>query len=271
MGAATRESTARAVSALDELLHPGLLGRLRGEPASLGDELLAAARAIGGSRQLASLLADPTVDPTGRGGIVRRVFGKPFDGRTVRLLEDVAGSRWSETGDLVGAIEELGFRALSLTHEDEPIDAELFAFQRTLAREPDAELALGSTASPVEARVALVDRLLVNASPATRSIVRHVVELPNGRRPLEALERAEHIVSAARGRSVATAHVARALSDEQLQALEERLGTAYGRKIVVNQVIEPAVIGGVRISIGDDVIDGTVRSRLDDLRLRLTG
>jgi F-type H+-transporting ATPase subunit delta len=271
MGAATRESTAKAVGALDEILHPGLLGRLRGEPSTLGEELLSAARAIGGSRQLTSLLADPTVDATGRGGIVRRLFGKPFDARTVRLLEELAGSRWSEPADLVGAIEELGIRALSLTHDDQPIDADLFAFQRTLSREPEAELALGSTASPVESRVALVDRLLVNASPATRSIVRHVIELPNGRRPLEALERAERIVSEARGRSVATAHVARALSDEQLQALEERLGAAYGHKIVVNQVIEPAVLGGVRITIGDDVIDGTVRSRLDDLRLRLTG
>jgi len=51
----------------------------------------------------------------------------------------------------------------------------------------------------------------------------------------------------------------------------QRLATAYGRKIVINQVIDPALIGGVRITIGDDVIDGTVRTRLDDLRLRLAG
>ncbi len=56
-----------------------------------------------------------------------------------------------------------------------------------------------------------------------------------------------------------------------MKALEERLAAAYGRKIVVNQVIDPALIGGVRITIGDDVIDGTVRTRLDDLRLRLAG
>jgi F-type H+-transporting ATPase subunit delta len=167
-------------------------------------------------------------------------------------------------------MEEVGIRALAAT-DDAPIDTELFRLRETLSREPEVELALGSTASPVAARVALIDRLLVNASPATRTIARHLVELPRGRRPMEALERAERIVADARGAAVATAHVARPLTDEQVRALEERLAAGYGRRISVNQVIDPTVLGGVRISIGYDVIDGTVRSRLDDLRLRLVG
>jgi F-type H+-transporting ATPase subunit delta len=271
MGAATRESTASAIRSLEHVLHPGLLGRLRGEPTSLGDELLAAARIVGGSRQLTSLLADPTIDAGGRGGLVRKLFGPAFDKRTVQLIEDMTASRWSETTDLVDALEEVGIRALAVTADDEPIDAELFRLREIMSGEPEVELALGNAASPAESRVALVDRLLVNASPATRSIARHIVQLPRGRRPIEALEHAERIVADARGRMVATAHVAKLLTDEQLRALEERLATGYGRKIAVNQVLDPAVLGGVRISIGDDVIDGTVRSRLDDLRLRLVG
>ena len=271
MGAATRESTAAAVQALDRVLHPGLLGRLRGEPTSLGEELLAAARIVGGSRQLTTLLADPTVDAGGRGGVVRRLFGSAFDKRTVQLIEDMSTSRWSEPTDLVDALEEVGMRALATTADEAPIDAELFRFRETLSREPELELALGSQASPLAARTALVDRLLVNADPATRAIARHLVELPRGRRPMEAFDRAERIVADARGRTLATAHVAKPLTDEQLRALEERLADGYGRKIHVNQVLDPSVLGGVRISIGDDVIDGTVRSRLDDLRLRLVG
>lgn len=271
MGAATRESTAEAVRALDDVLNPRLLGRLRGTPDTLGDELLAAARAIGGSHQLTALLADPTVDPGGRGGLVRRLFGKRFDKRTVSLLERMTSSRWSEPGDLVDAIEEVGIRALALADPEAPIDTELFTVQRTLATEPDVELALGNGASPVEARVALVDRLLANAAPATRSIVRHLVQLPGGRRPMEALQRAERLVAEARGRSVATATVARPLTGEQVRSLEDRLSAGYGRKIVLNQVIDPRLVGGVRITIGDDVIDATVRSRLDDLRQRLAG
>jgi F-type H+-transporting ATPase subunit delta len=88
---------------------------------------------------------------------------------------------------------------------------------------------------------------------------------------MEALQRAEQIVSDARGRTLATAHVARPLTEEQAETLQTRLSAAYGRKIVINQVIDPALLGGVRISIGNDVIDATVRTRLDDLRLRLAG
>jgi F-type H+-transporting ATPase subunit delta len=271
MGAATRGSTASAIRSLDHVLHPGLLGRLRGEPSSLGDELLAAARAVGGSRQLTALLADPTVDAGGRGGLVRKLFGPAFDRRTVQLIEDMTTSRWSETTDLVDALEEVGIRAIATTADESPIDAELFELRATMAREPEVELALGNTASPVSARVALVDRLLVNASTATRSIARHVIELPRGRRPVEAVERAERLVADQRGRTVATAHVAKLLTEGQLEALEERLASGYGRKITVNQVVDPTVLGGVRISIGDDVIDGTVRSRLADLRQRLAG
>jgi F-type H+-transporting ATPase subunit delta len=269
MGAASRESTAQAVAALDDVLHPSLLGRLRGTPDTLGDELLAAARAIGSSPQLTALLADPATDVTGRSGLVRRLFGKAFDKRTVQLLERVSESRWSEPGDLVAAVELLGFRALAVLSDDTALDTELFAVQRAISSDSDLELALGNGSSPVAARLALVERLLVNAAPATRTIVRHLVEAPGSSRFLESLQRAERVVAEAGDRLVAVAQVARPLSETQVNALEERLSAGYGRKIVVNQVVEPTLIGGVRITVGDDVIDGTVRTRLDDLRLRL--
>jgi F-type H+-transporting ATPase subunit delta len=269
MGAASRESTARAVRDLDDVLNPKQLARLRGKPDAIGDELLAAARAIGSSQQLNALLADPATDATGRSGLVRGVFGKAFDKRTVQLLERVSESRWSEPGDLVAAVEELGIRALAVTSGDAALDTELFAVQQAIGSDADLELALSSGASPAAARLTLVDRLLVNAAPATRSIVRHFVEAPSGSRFLESLQRAERIVAEAGDRLVAVAQVARPLSATQVTALEERLSAGYGRKIVVNQVVEPALIGGVRITVGDDVIDGTVRTRLDDLRLRL--
>jgi F-type H+-transporting ATPase subunit delta len=97
------------------------------------------------------------------------------------------------------------------------------------------------------------------------------VQLPRGRRIVESLQEAQRRIADARGGRIAVVHTAKALSDGQVDALEQRLATAYGRKIAVNQVIDPALIGGVRISIGNDVIDGTVRTRLDDLRLRLAG
>jgi F-type H+-transporting ATPase subunit delta len=271
MGAATRASTAAAVETLDDLLKPGLLGRRRAGSAEVGAELLAAARTVASSPQLTAVLSDVGVAGKQKAALVQRVFGATYDKRTVQVLEALAASRWSESGDVVAALEQLGMRAIALTADDVDIDGQLFALERAVSSEPEAELALGNTSAPAEARVALVDRLLVNAAEPTRIIARHLVQLPRGRRIVESLQEAQRRIADARGGRIAVVHAAKALSDDQVAALEQRLAAAYGRKIAVNQVIDPALIGGVRISIGDDVIDGTVRTRLDDLRLRLAG
>ncbi|MGN6743992.1 MAG: F0F1 ATP synthase subunit delta [Amnibacterium sp.] len=271
MGAATRASTAAAVDTLDDLLKPGLLGRRRAGSDEVGGELLAAARAVASSPQLTNVLADVGVAGEQKVALVQRVFGRAYDKRAVQVLEALAASRWSEPGDVVDALEQLGVRAIALTADDVDIDGELFALERAVTSAPEAELALGNMAAPAAARVALVDRLLANAAEPTRVIVRHLVQLPRGRRIVESLQEAQRRVADARGGLVAVVTAARSLSDAQVTALEQRLATAYGRKIKVNQVIDPALIGGVRITIGDDVIDGTVRTRLDDLRLALAG
>ena len=115
MGAATRESTAAAVDTLDDLLKPGLLGRRRAGSDEVGAELLAAARAVASSPQLTAVLADVGVAGKQKVPLVRRVFGKTYDKRTVQVLEALAASRWSEPGDLIDALEQLGIRAISHT------------------------------------------------------------------------------------------------------------------------------------------------------------
>jgi F-type H+-transporting ATPase subunit delta len=70
---------------------------------------------------------------------------------------------------------------------------------------------------------------------------------------------------------VATVRVARPLADGDRQRLADVLARTYDRQIHLNVVVDPEVIGGIRVEIGDDVIDGTVASRLDDARRRLVG
>ena len=261
MGAATRTSTASAVEALAAVTRPA---------EQLGDELLAAARALASSHQLVSVLADPGVPMEQRVALVQRVFAAS-DAQTRGILSTLVSGRWSHPVDLVAGAEEVGYRALAVSTSGEGLDSELFSVLRTVGSDGRLELALGGMSSPVEARLALVDTLLKDASPATRAILRHIVQLPRGRKPLEALRDVQAIVADARDRVVAVVQTATPLSAAQATALAARLEQGYGRKISINQVVEPSLLGGVRITVGDDVIDGTVRARLDDLRLRLAG
>lgn len=260
MGASTTASIAEARRALAAVAKPDR---------ALGDELLSGATAIAGSHQLMQTVTDVGIDADVRAGLVRRVFGATLGKGALGLLAGMAGARWSTGEDLVGAIEEIAFRAYARTASSTAIESELFAVQRAIASDSRLELALSNTASPLSARLGAVDRLVVNATAETQGIARHVVSFPRGRRIVEGLERAERIVADAKGGLVATVQVARPLGTEQLQRLGSGLQSRYGRTVVLDQVVDPTVVGGVRIAIGNDVIDGTVRSRLDGLRLQL--
>jgi len=262
MGAATRASTETAVKTLQGLKRPS---------ADLGEQLLAAARAVATSHQLVAILVDPGVPPEQRAALAQRAVGGRLGLQARSLLGVLASGRWSSQRDLVAAIEEVGIRALATSAGAERLESELFTVRRAVTSDGRLELALGSQASPIEARLGLVDSLLPQAGPATRAIVRHVVLLPRGRKPAEALDHAQEVVADAQGGLVAVVQTARPLTAEQAAALSGRLESAYGRKIALNQVIEPGLVAGLRITVGDDVIDGTVRARLDDLRLRLAG
>jgi F-type H+-transporting ATPase subunit delta len=261
MGAATRTSVADGIAALAAVTKP---------TADLGEELLAAARSLGASHQLVAVLADAGVPAEQRTGLVDRVFAS-LGAQTRSLLGTLVSGRWSSPEDLVEGVEEIGFRAVAGQPAASGLDGELFTVLQTVGSDGRLELALGGTASPLEARLRLVDALLQDAKPATRTIVRHVVQLPRGRKPIEALRAAQAIVAAANDQVVAVVQTATPLSAAQASTLAARLEAGYRRKIVLNQVVEPDLVGGVRITVGDDVIDGTVRARLDDLRQRLAG
>ena len=73
------------------------------------------------------------------------------------------------------------------------------------------------------------------------------------------------------GERVATVRVSEPLKDADRSRLRAALAKQYGRDIHINEVVDPSVIGGIRVEIGDDVIDGSIASRLDDARRRLVG
>ena len=86
-----------------------------------------------------------------------------------------------------------------------------------------------------------------------------------------ALTAYQKIAAEVRGEGVATVRVARPLADADRERLADALARTYGRDVHLNVIVDPDVLGGIRVEIGDDVIDGTVSSRLDDAGRRLAG
>ena len=86
-----------------------------------------------------------------------------------------------------------------------------------------------------------------------------------------AVDEYQKLAARHRRRLVALVTVARQLDDGQAQRLADALSSQYDRPVHLNTLVDPDVIGGIRVEIGDDVIDGTVASRLDDARRRLAG
>jgi F-type H+-transporting ATPase subunit delta len=263
MGSATRKALAGTHATLAALGRADL---------RVAEELLAAGRVIGSSKQLRAALADAESDAAQKRALVQAVFGSQLSVDAITLLNELTSNRWSSSIDLLEGVEELGFRVASASAPELPIDAELFTVERAVSSDAELELALGSKLSPLDAKVKLVDRLLSGkASAQTLAIVNHLVQQPRGRRIGELLRRAADIVAEQRGFEIVTVTSAAPLTPAQLDRLVKGLEAQYGRALRVNTIVDPAVLGGVRVQIGDDVIDGSVASRLSSLRQKLAG
>ena len=246
MGSATREALAASKQVLDATGSVDL---------TVASELFQVGRVVGDSLQLRSLLTDPSTPDDTKRAIVERVFAQT--GETTRsLIIALVQSRWSSHDDLLAGIEELALRASAVATGDQAsISSELFGFGRVVSSDSELELALASKLGRPEARAALVHQLLDGkASPATITILSSLVQQPRGRRIGELLRYAARVVADQRGQTVAIVTSAAPLGDSQIERLRAALSASYGR-----------------IQVADDVIDGSISSRLGELRRQLAG
>ena len=263
MGSATTQALAATTAAL---------GATSGVDLDVARELFAAARAVGDSPQLSGALADSAASAEARRKVVADVFGSAVSPATASLLTSAVEQRWSSPADLVDGIEELAVRAAATADRTSDVEAELFAFSRTVADNPELELALGSRLGEAAAKGELVESLLKGrVSEATVLIAASLIRHPRERRVRQVLARATRMVADQRGRAVATVTTAAPLSAAQSDRLVAALSQRYGTAVTLNTVIDPTVVGGMRVQIADDVIDASVSSRLADLRQRLAG
>ncbi|MCU1552147.1 MAG: synthase subunit delta [Glaciihabitans sp.] len=263
MGSATREALATTVAVLAKQDKVSL---------EAGEQLLDASLLVAGSPQLRAALADDTAEAATKLGIVDAVFAA-YTPVAKTVLDSLVVERWSSAADLVAGIEELGIRAIATSAPASlSIDDELLAFAAAVSSNAELELALGSKLGSVDTRVALVRNLLGGkASEHTVAIVAALIAQPRGRRVGELLRYGANLVADQAGAAIATITVAIPLSKARLERLEKALSAQYDKDIRINEILDARVLGGMRVQIGDEVIDGTISNRISDLRLQLAG
>lgn len=147
------------------------------------------------------------------------------------------------------------------------VEEELFRVARTLEASDDLRWTLSDQAIPVPVREATLRELLAGkVSPLTAELAAFVVGQGLARELPDIVDDVVARVAERRHRSTAEVRVAEPLDDERLERIRQGLATRLGREVVVRPVVDPAVLGGVVVRIGDTVIDGTVGHRLEQLR-----
>lgn len=245
------------------------------DPKVLADELAAVTALLDREVALRRVLTDPSRSGERKAELVANVLGGQIGGTTVDLVSGMVRSRWSAARDLVDATEQLADIAdLVAAERDGSLDEtedELFRFARTVASAPDLRAALAGDTAP-EAKVQLLHRLLEGKSrPATERLISRLVAQPRGRSLEGGLEALSRLAAERRGRSVAVVTSAVPLSDGQRQRLGAALAKLYGRQMHLNLDVDPEILGGITVRVGDEVINGAVADRLGEAERRLAG
>jgi F-type H+-transporting ATPase subunit delta len=290
MEASSRESLVRVRERLDQLTREpsGLLERTKdrltreprvtsaGDLTGLADELFAVARLLDGQLTLRRSLSDPAGKPEERAALANRLFASRLSPAALDLVENVARQRWSRPPDLVEAFmalaTEASLDAAEVRGELDDVEDELFRFGRIVSSDRELARILSDRKAPMEGKAALLDGLLARkVSPVTQQLVRNVLTGPHVGHAENAIERLSEVASRRRGQSVARVTTAVPLTPEQEQRLTEVLGRIYGRTVGLQVTVDPDVLGGLIVQVGDEVIDGSIAHRLEVAGRRLVG
>jgi len=244
--------------------------------AGLADELYAVASLLTAQPRLRRRLADPASTPEQRTGLADALFEGKISASALSILDSAVAARWSAAWDLVDAIETSGDDVLLAAAESDDVIAtvedELFRVERLLdAQSPLTTLLDEATADPGK-RADLIEQLLEGkANPVTIALVRHAVTTQRKRSILLALDDLIRAAGARRERSVARVTSAVDMTEAQQNALADRLSEVYGRRIDVRYALDPSIRGGLVVRVGDEVIDGSLVTRLQEVRAAFAG
>jgi F-type H+-transporting ATPase subunit delta len=242
----------------------------------LGEELFAVTGLVDGNATLRRALADPSREAQQKQALAERLLAGKVSPEVLVLVKNLVGQRWSTERDLTDTAEELAVEAFLAGAEAagriDAVEDELFRFERIVAGNPELRDTLTNRQGDPQGKAQIVSTLLEGkASQETVRLARQAVLAPRGRRLDRTLEGWLALAARRREQLTAVVTVAQELTVQQRERLTAALQGIYHKPVLLQVILDPAVVGGIRVQIGDEVVDGTVVRRLEEARRHLGG
>ena len=225
------------------------------------------------SSGLRRALSDPAAPEQAKAELVNRLFGSQIGAQSAQVVSKAAALHWNTARGLSDALERAAVRTeLRVAQTENALEAvneELFRFGRTIAADAQLRDAIENRNAPLELRERLVDQLLAGkVGPGTVRLAKRALR---ARERTVALTLDSYLKLGAElaNRTIAKITAAKPLDADQANRLRTALIRLAGRDVELQVTVDPAVLGGLRVQIGDQIIEGTVAGRLEDARRQI--
>ncbi|MFC0582588.1 F0F1 ATP synthase subunit delta [Micrococcoides hystricis] len=269
MAAASSESLAQAKQELQSTIN--------GADLALAKELFEVLSVLEEQAALRRALTDPSREPAQRAGLVQNLFGAKVSEPAIKVLQTLAGKRWSNERDLGDGLEQIATTVVAAAAERNgltglnQLESELLGFNRTVGASHEVQAALTDPLASSQAKTTLAQRLSASVSDEARLLIDQAISSPRGKKPQDLIADFVKQIAARQQRWIATVTVAAPLNEATQNRLATALNGYFGRDLKLNVNVDPAVIGGMKIQVGDEVVDSSIESRLQDLKRKLAG
>ena len=259
----------------DRVSRDSLAPKLRdsGEDAwRIGNELFTITSALDHNIQLERALTDPSRPVEDKVAVVKTLIGDQAHPLVMEIMSDLVSRRWSRVSDIANAVEDFGVDGMmyyaDYTNTTLQVSIELAELHSALLNLPVVRTKLYDATVSSEARVKLLYSLIGDAdfNQVTKRLAEHATCNLRNRRYLQTIQWLINKFSRHMGESMVTVTTATPLSKEQVEKLIAIYSAKTGHPVHINSVVDPTVMGGMRIQVGDEVTDNTVVAQLQHLQ-----
>lgn len=248
-----------------------MLEERRGSELSFGVQAFSLADLFRSNSRLTHALGDLGRSEDDRAMLALSILRGRVGDELAELVAGMVREHWAGESDLADAVEAIGLDSVLLSARHNGVltelEGEIYEIRRLLADARSLRIALSDSAVAVDRRVKLTCDLAAHkvSEEALALAIRAVERAPM---PTLAstlgvyLDRAAELAR----KTVASVRVASPMTREQEERLARILSARYGREISVHVAIDPEVIGGMRIHVGDEVLDATLATRIQGVK-----